>query len=185
MAMKKYLIITLLSIFWLSVLLSCTETKKSLNIGGFEFGASKQEALVRAASLGYEIEPVGDYYLWLSGNIPALGLSWNQMRLCIDSINGLKEITLSRKYSETTPNMITKHLDSITNIFPQSHRNGYMTSFTVVGPNGIKSDEVQCDYAEIFELKDENDEYRGETYYIISQDRFETKISKKHTKTWQ
>ena len=67
MAMKKYLIITLLSIFWLSVLLSCTETKKSLNIGGFEFGASKQEALVRAASLGYEIKPVGDYNLWLSG----------------------------------------------------------------------------------------------------------------------
>jgi len=100
-------------------------------------------------------------------------------------INGLKEITLSRKYSETTPNMITKHLDSITNIFPQSHRNGYMTSFTVVGPNGIKSDEVQCDYAEIFELKDENDEYIGETYYIISQDRFATIISKKHTKTWQ
>lgn len=185
MAMKKYLTIIILSISWLSILLSCSESKKPLNVGGFEFGASKQEALARAASLGYEIKPVGDYSLWLSGDIQALGLSWNQMHLCIDSINGIKEIVLSRKYSETNQDMISKHLDSITSIFPKSHRCGYMKSFTIVGPNNTKSDEVQCDYAEILELKDENDEYSGDTYYFIIQDRFETMIGKKHIKDWQ
>lgn len=183
--MKRYLIIIILSTSWLSGLLSCSESKKSLNIGGFEFGASKQEALVLAASLGYEIKPVGNYRLWLSGNIQALGLSWNQMHLCIDSINGIKEIVLSRKYCETTQDMITNHLDSITSVFPKSQRCAYMTSFYVVGPNGIRSNEIQCDYADIFEIKDENDEYGGGTYYIISQDRFETTISKKHTKNLQ
>lgn len=153
-----------------------------MNIGGFEFGASKQEALVQAASLGYEIKPVGNYRLWLIGNIQVLGLSWNQMHLCIDSINGIKEIVLIRKYSETTQDMITKHIDSIISIFPKSHRCGYITSIYGIAPNGIESSAIQCDYANIFELKDENDEYDGGTYYIISQDRFETIISKKHVK---
>lgn len=95
----------------------CSEVNRSLEISGFKFGDSKQEALVCTASLGYKIEPIGNHCLRLSGDIQALGISWNEINLLIDSIHRIKEIALCRKYSDTSQDMILNHINAITTIF--------------------------------------------------------------------
>lgn len=164
---------------------SSNERYNALEIGGFKFGSSKQEALNLAASYGYKIEPIGAYRLWLTGNIHALDLSWDKMDICVDSVNGIKEIVLTRKYSETTPEMMDKHFNAIKKLYPQSSRQAYTTAITVKNEITGQSSTITEDYASIFELIDDKDEYTGSSYFIISRDQFSTLIDLRHTKDFQ
>ncbi len=167
----------------LSLAIGCSNEKcKSLSIGGFTFGCSKQEAIETAKSMEYDIEPNGDYHLYLTGTIHALDILWNKMDICVDSVNGIKEIRLTRKYSSTTPELKSKVFNSIMEQFPSSEQKPYIESLTGLNINTGNTATVQSDYANLLDIIDEKDEYCGHSYYILSRDEFSIVIGKKHTK---
>lgn len=179
--MKKFRIIIclLFNMFFLLGFLSCDKRNPKKEIGGFEFGMSKQKAIDHAKSLGYSIEPLGDYYLLFYGDIDALDLSWNKMSICVSPGEGIIEISLLRKYSETTDETMDNLFEDLKQIFPESERLSYIKSYTITDPIFGNSSTTQSDYASLFEIKDKNDDYTGNSYYILSHDEFGLVIDKK------
>lgn len=169
-------------VFFLTII-SCSQSENTpLEIGGFKFGSTKQEALNLAKKLGYEIKLNGEYHLYLTGAIQALDVYWDLMDICVDPVNGIKEIRLTRKNSSTTPEIKTNLYSAIKRYFPKSEQRGYIVSITGTDTNTGYSSTVQSDYATLFELIDERDEYNGSSYYILSRDEFSTVIGLTHTK---
>ncbi len=173
--------------FLIVFILSCSrlEGPKPLEIGGFTFGSSRQAVLEIANRLGYDVEANGNYHLYLTGELEALGISWDKMDILVDSVNGIKEIRMTRKNSDTSSEIRTLLFNEMTNLFPKSESTSYLESFTITDPTTGNSLTTSSDYATLFELKDEQDEYYGSSYYILSRDEFSTVIGLSHTKKIQ
>lgn len=167
----------------LLTIISCSQSENTpLEIGGFKFGSTKQDALNIAQNFGYEIKLNGEYHLYLTGAVQALDVYWDLMDICVDPVNGIKEIRLTRKNSSTTPEIKTNLYNAIKRYFPKSEQRGYIVSITGIDANAGDSSTIQSDYATLFELIDERDEYSGSSYYILSRDEFSTVIGLTHTK---
>lgn len=91
-------------------------------IGGFRFGAHKEEILQVAKSLNYDIVPCGDYRLFLKGDINALGMSWNEMRIIFNDKIGIREIHLIRPLDSVSQAMIDAHYTALLEIFPNAQK---------------------------------------------------------------
>ena len=167
----------------ISIFTSCHENK-SLEIGGFTFGSSMQDALEISRLQGYNVEPIGDYVLILTGNVRALGISWDEISIMADPVNGIKQIVLTRKNSETTEELKKTVFNELKSLYPKSKYTAYIESFSI--PNGRNNENltIQSDHANLFDLVDDKDEYSGSAYYILSRNEFSTIICKKHTKDW-
>ena len=144
---------------------------KSLVVGGFRFGISKNEILEVAKSKNYEIIPNGEFNYILKGNIPALGMNWNEMWIMYDEEHGIKQITLSRAYDTVTQEMKDSHFASLSELFPNIEKTPYAVSISC-GDFSVKSN-----FATIYDIKDERkDGYIGSTYFILDKNQFSTNI---------
>lgn len=172
-----FAIISLILIF-----ASCgRDENKALVIGDIVFGSSIQDALEVAETHDYKIESKIDCVLSLSDNVKALGIVWDRASIMSDSVNGIKQIILTRKNSATTPEIKTTLFNEIRSLFPNSEHTLYLKSVIYADSLPGHYSSSQSDYATIFELKDKDDEYGGSSYYILSRDEFTTIIYKKHT----
>lgn len=162
--------------------LSCCSRSQSKDIddvviGGFRFGAAKEEILQVAKSLNYDIVPFGDYNFYLKGNINALGITWEEMRVMFDSVNGIKQIHLLRPLDSVSEDMIDKHYEALHDIFPNTKKLPFSLGVSA-GDSFLKNN-----YANIIDINDSRPKgYSGSTYFIVDGNSFNFLICSKFTK---
>ena len=170
------------SIFLFLACVSCgnSDSNKNQNtdtnivVGGFRFGSSQNEILEIAKSMNFDVIPNGSYHYILKGDIPALGMTWNEMDITYDEKVGIKQIVLTRAYDTVTQAMIDNHFASLVKIFPNIEKTPYNVSISA-GDYTMKSN-----YASIFDIKDDRPNgYSGGTYYILDKNQFSTLICSK------
>lgn len=163
-------------------LLGGCNKRERLVIAGLEFGSSKEEFLTTAKAMGYKVEPIGYGGVFdITGNIHAFDISWDCITIYTDSINGLRALYLRRKYSETSEAMREELFRAISARFPQSEHLSYGVSIGVVNPStGEVYSKTPVNFARIYDLRDKNNEYNGNVFYILDQDRFDMYISMSH-----